>query len=163
MAAALTVKHAATTGLKVAVWSAGLESERRAIHPLVVQILAERGIGLGRTQSQALSPALVDESDLILTMTGEHAIAVAARYRQAKTKVFMLDHFAQLARPTRADEDLEDWLAEVRHHRRSYPDHPGACDVLDPIGKSEETFRAISAEIDELTARVAEALGTGPS
>ena len=160
MAEALMTKHASSAGLHIVASSASVDPDRRVLHPLVIRILDESGVVLGPTWSQPLSKELVDRSDLILTMTGEHAITVAGRFRKAKTKVFMLDHFVRIARARDGDESLDDWLADVQEHSRSYPDHPGAQDVLDPIGKDEATFRAVCGQIDALVARIAQILTT---
>jgi protein-tyrosine-phosphatase len=161
MAEALMVHHGWVYGVDVAASSASVDDEQRATHPLVLQLLDERGLSLESTQSQPLAAEIVDRADLVLTMTGQHAIAVAARFRAAKTKVFMLDHFVQIAPPRREHQSVEDWLARVRKRPRSYPSQPGAQDVPDPIGKDIDAFRETCDQLDTLTGQLVRAVIAG--
>ena len=159
MAGALTQRHASEAAAAISVASASVDAERRTIHPMIVQLLADRQIALDpATASTALSQELVDEADLILTMTGDHAIAVAGRFRQATAKVFMLDHFAQLAEAGDRHEPIADLLARLKKQPRNYPNPPAAQDITDPIGRDDATFRQVADQLDQLTRRVVEAL-----
>ncbi len=154
LAHAFTVGHAAAGAYPIKVASASVDTKVRHVHPLVETILGERGQQPARSISQPLSNEVVDASDLILTMTGDHAIAVAGQFRAALFKVFMLDHFVTTARPKHGNESLDEWLDAVRRLPRTYPNQPGATDVPDPVNKDEATFRSIAATIDDLTARL---------
>jgi protein-tyrosine-phosphatase len=156
-------KHARAAGAKMQFASASVHDQIRPTHPLVIQILSEQKLAPRRTNSQPLSKGLAKAADLIVTMTGAHAISVAGKFRDSRANVFMLDHFVQLMRPLAAHETLDDWLADLRRQPRMYPNHPGAQDIIDPVNKDEETFRAIATQIDGLTEQIVRTFVSKPA
>ena len=137
--------------------SASVDPVRRAVHPLVTKILDEQQLAPARPVSQPLTEELVDNADLIVTMTGVHAVEIAGRFRSATAKVFLLDHLAQLAAADVLDPDPA-WRASLASKPRSYPAHPGVCDIDDPVSAPEATFRAIAKQIESRTAALAASL-----
>ena len=156
-------KHVRAAGATMQVASASVHDQIRSTHPLVIQILSEQQLTPRRTNSQPLSNDLVKAADLIVTMTGAHAISVAGKFRDSRANVFVLDHLVQLMRPMAANETLDDWFADMRRQPRMYPNHPGAQDITDPVDKDEETFRSIAAQIDGLTEQLARSFVSGPA
>ena len=158
-AAALAEAYAAEIGASLSVTSASIDAEERRVHPTIVQLLAERNVPLDpTTTSTALSAALVDQAHVVLTMTGEHAISVARRFRGSTAKVFMLDHFAQLV--ANNDTSLDQFLVAMWTQPRTYPHHPTAVDIPDPIGRDDATFRGVADQIDALVRHIVSQLHT---
>lgn len=151
-------RRAEVAQLTVEVASAGVDRERRSVHSLVIEILAERGIELEPRLGQPLSAQLVDDADVILAMTGHHAIDVAAQFREVKRKVFVLDHFVAAVPPRREFSDTDEWLEAIGRLARPYPSHPDIRDVPDPMGRDEASFRAVIDQLDALTADAAKLL-----
>lgn len=76
--------------------SAGLSaSEGAPATPEALEAGASRGLDLSAHRSRPLSAELVDESDLILTMTEDHKSALLRRFPQANVRLL-------------ADHDIED-------------------------------------------------------
>ncbi|SDI04396.1 protein-tyrosine phosphatase [Alteribacillus persepolensis] len=90
-------------------------------------VLHERQIAFGHA-SQPLTDELIDWADIILTMTKSHRDIVHQTHPKAMDKAFTLREFA-------------------------WDDKYGA-DIADPIGGTDETYRACADEIDELLDQV---------
>ncbi len=56
-----------------------------------VQVMAERGIELSAHRSRALTPALVDEAEVIYVMSSSHAHTIEEWFPEAASKVKLLD------------------------------------------------------------------------
>lgn len=154
LAEAWAIGHASQANAPLRARSASIHEVTRKVHPMVERILGERNQKPVRTHSQPLSSQLVDEADLIMTMTGRHAISVAGKFRAARTKVFMLDHFVRAAPPRSMDESITAWLRQINKMPRTYPNQMDANDIADPVDQDEDTFRAISDQIDAATQRL---------
>lgn len=129
MAEGLLRKMARERGLGggegISVVSAGLaawEGDPASEHARTVA--AEEGFDLGTHRARRLTPDMVREADLILTMTERHKAAIVAEVPEARDKVFTLKEFAR--------EGTE-----------------GGLDVSDPYGGSVEIYRRTMAEIKE--------------
>ena len=157
LAEAVLAEDAARAGFDLIVSSAGLDDERRPVHPTIVTLLAERGLRPRKPYSDPVTGECVDRADLVLTMTGAHAIEVAGRHRNATRRVFTFDHAVQVVPPV-VDRSRADWEAQVTTTPRRYPQQPGAVDVPDPINGTEALFRAVAGQIDDLCAGLVTAL-----
>lgn len=89
--------------------------------PEAVEALAEWGIDLSGHQARLLTPEMVREADLVLTMTARHKTAVLEMVPEAKDKVFTLSEYAGFA-----------------------------GDIPDPIGKPLFFYRQYAEEIRRL-------------
>lgn len=143
MAHGFALEHAAAAGLDLDVSSGSVQDVVRTTHPWVQQELASRRLDIGRTRSNPLDEHTVGAADLVITMTGDHAIAVGTRFRRSLAKVFTLDHAAQLLGQTPPPR-----LDSLYRTPRTYPNHPGTVDIDDPIGQNDATFRRIADDID---------------
>jgi len=56
-----------------------------------VQVMGERGIPLAQHRSRALTPALVDEAEVIYVMSSSHAHTIEEWFPEAASKVRLLD------------------------------------------------------------------------
>ncbi len=64
-----------------------------------IEALSDRGIDLRSHRSKQLTPELIDQAQLILTMTPAHAHAVIAMVPESADKVFPLDAIHPIADP----------------------------------------------------------------
>ncbi len=160
MAAGMMAYHSKLNGAPVEVSSASVDQERRQLHPMIATILSERHVSLGRTESQPVTEALAAGADFILTMTADHAISVVGRFADSKPKVFLLNHFGEVLLPAGKHEDVDAWLDGLRNIDRDYSGGSEQWDIPDPMGQAEPAFRAVAAQIDEVTGWIATVLST---
>lgn len=147
---------------RVQVASAGLRAtDGTPMDPPVAQLVAERGMDPTPFRSRVLTDQLVKESGLVLTATRELRSAVLERVPLALRRTFTLLEFAhgldQLNRNGAADPRpvRPEWLvAAVAMARSQNP--PEEYDVLDPIGRSEETYKWVIATIHLAVWQIAE-------
>jgi len=83
-----------------------------------VAVMREMGIDLRAHRATLLTPELVKEAGLVLTMTGAHKEQVKRLIPEAQEKVFTLAEFAG-----------------------------AGADILDPIGKPADVYRQCAAEL----------------
>lgn len=83
-----------------------------------IAVMEEMGINLREHKATLLTPELVKEADLVLTMTGEHKEQVKRLISEAKEKVFTLAEFAG-----------------------------AGTDILDPIGGPVDVYRQCAADL----------------
>lgn len=83
-----------------------------------IAVLEEMGINLREHKATLLTPDLVKEADLVLTMTGAHKEQVKRLIPEAKEKVFTLAEFAG-----------------------------AGTDILDPIGGPVDVYRQCAADL----------------
>ena len=86
-----------------------------------VEVLREKGIDGSGLTSQTLTPNLIEEADLLITMTKGHRQAVLAAVPESDGKVFLLKSFG---------------VAKC------------ATDIYDPVGEALEVYRRVRDEID---------------
>ena len=80
-----------------------------------VEALADLGIDISGQRSQPITAALVEDADLIFTMTRAHLDALEAYFPEAADKAFLVREFDPAA-------------------------HAGDLDVPDPIGQSRAVY-----------------------
>jgi protein-tyrosine-phosphatase len=90
--------------------------------------ISELGIDLPEHRSRRLTPDLIGEADLILTMTNRQKSEVLYLAPEAGSKVFRLKEYA------------------CQEGQRECPD-PNGLDIADPFGKPLEYYRACAAEL----------------
>ena len=86
-----------------------------------INVLLQKGINISEHRSQNLSKQLLEENDLVLVMEKNHKESIVLSFPQEKEKVFL--------------------LSEVIGKR---------FDIVDPIGKSIEEFRATADELESV-------------
>lgn len=131
-----------------------------SVDPLVVRVLAERGIEVGLQTTRQVSAAQLDHADLVLTAGREHRTSLAAMHPGAVRRLMTLRQFARhceagrsvtgpvpltgasllrlaalgqgRVQPVSADEDLID----------------------DPVGQGIEAFRRCADEIEQCVEQI---------
>jgi len=120
MAQGLLDDMAKKRGLNLEVKSAGifaLDGQRASEE--AVEVLKEEGIDISNYKANIIYEDLVEDADLILTMTKSHKEALLSKYDFLKGKVFTLKEYAY---------GIEE-------------------DVLDPFGKSVDVYRRTKEDI----------------
>lgn len=131
MAEALMRKYAQEKGLDVKVKSAGIyafdgqDASKEAVH-----VMKEEGIDISSHRSNLLYRNLVEDADLILTMSKSHKEQLLSRYDFLTGKIFTLKEYAYSK-----EEDIED-----------------------PFGRGVEVYRKAKEEIKEAIKAVVERL-----
>lgn len=135
-----------TTGLSA---SAGFLEGGRAVHDSVARLLDERAVDVSRKKSRKLSEDLVDKSDLILTMTSQHARGVVSRFPGAISDVYTLRHFGTVVTTRPADVSTREWLDDLNvSNRRAYLGDDEMLDIPDPIGQAHKVFIELATELE---------------
>jgi protein-tyrosine-phosphatase len=89
--------------------------------PNAVAAMREKGVNISAHRSTHLSPELIEEADLLVTMTRGHRDAILAIAPESAGKVFLLKSFG---------------IAQC------------AADIYDPVGEALEVYRRVRDEID---------------
>lgn len=89
--------------------------------PNSIAAMQEKGIDISGHRSRLLSPALIEEADLLVAMTGGHRDAILAAAPQSAGKVFLLKSFGFAQCP---------------------------ADIYDPVGEALEVYRRVRDEMD---------------
>jgi len=130
MAEALLRQLLARRGLKGKVTSAGIAAVPGApAAEQAVQVMREQGLDLTEHEATLLTPDLIREADLILTMTSSHKDAIREMAPGAIEKTFSLPEF----------------VGE-------------AGDVHDPVGQGVDVYRETAVRLQRLLERALEKL-----
>ena len=120
-------------------------------------------------KARILTPAMIDDADLILGATTEHSLDVAWVRAEAARKTFTMREFAMFGagmadRPARSVADLRDRVEFVDEVRRMAPALPGGvADIGDPFGARLAFARIIAGVISTTVDGIVAALGAQPS
>ena len=140
--------HSAGTGALT-----GSAMDKRA----AAQLLAYGGDPVG-FRARDLTPALIAESDLVLTATRAHRGKVATMYPKVLRQVFTFRDFADLvagvdglsARVTQTDPRA--WVRQVTEEAAASrglnpPLEPAQADIVDPFRREDEVFTTMAQQI----------------
>lgn len=159
-------RHLAARGVDARVHSAGTMRWRGAATPEAVQAMTEHGLDVSSHRSRGLTPALIEESDLVLGMTRAHVDFVALRCPDAIDRTFMIRELARLGArtgPREPDETLRSWLRRASTLRE--PGRPVGHpqdEIDDPVGQPVDVYRATAARLDEALGTVADLVAGRP-
>ena len=130
--------------------------------PESIEAARERGADIRAHAARRLTPALVEDADLIVGMAAEHREAGWPPLAGAAARTFTLKELTRLLEArTAADAEpaVEARVGEAAAARASgAPANRLDEDVVDPLGMPLETYRAIAWELDEWIARLVTAL-----
>lgn len=145
MAANLMRSLARKRQLDWSVSSAGLFVEPGAPMASMAQAaLHGLGVDVDSHEAQPVTRALIEEADVVLTMTGSHAEQLRRQFPEAAGKVYPFAHYAV---GTCGDEDgLQDDAITVGY------------DIPDPFGGSKDTYDRCAKHLHGLTERALERL-----
>lgn len=165
IAAALLGVHAETAAAKLQAHSGALVGAHGAMPPVGVTLMNELGIDLSRHRSLPVTPESMRAADLIFGIDREHVRELISRSPDVRPKTFTLTEFvhrAEQAAPRGRHQRLTDWLDQVGDGRGDDgADLVGvADDIVDPYAQRPEVWRAVIAQLDDLTQRAVAVLGT---
>lgn len=103
--------------------------------PHAIKVLKEKDIDIGDHRSTLLTPKLIEEADLVLTMTLNHKIAILDMCPNAKDKVFTLKEYVLYGGKNFHISDLS--YQSIDH------------DIKDPFGQSLDIYRESAKEIEQ--------------
>lgn len=128
--------------------TAGLQAESDLIAPEFALLAArEHGTELSTHHPRPISPTLVAESGLVLTMTESQRNAVERLASAETARTFTLQEFVRLLRNT---SDCHNWADLAREAHRQRPILPPAAaqeDIPDPAGHDLRFHRAVAQAI----------------
>ena len=166
MAAALLSRRLDGTGVKAVVSSTGLLFDGKPATDYGQAVMADRGIDTSGHRSRKLRPEMLASADLVIGMAREHVREAVALVPGVWGRAFTLKEIIRLGEERGGrtpGESLEQWLARL-HEGRRRNDLLGDSaddDVDDPIGGPRRSYQRTADELEDLTARLAELLGTG--
>lgn len=163
MAAALLERHAAVTGARLEVSSAGFAPPGHPAEPETVAAMAEIGVDLSAHRSRQLDQTLLEGTDLALTMTRQHLVDALLLAPAAWERLFTLVDLVNRATsigPRKPREDPGQWVARAQagRTRRDVIALPLTDDIADPVGRPVAEHARIRDRLDALTLDVARAL-----
>jgi protein-tyrosine phosphatase len=146
-----------------AVSSAGTQGwEGSGAQPESIVAASEREVDIEDHVARRLTPAMIERADLVLAMAGEHRDAVVHAVPGAAERTFTLKELVRLAQalpPAEPAASLAGRVAEAQALRSAgFVGTPRDEDVADPLGQTQDTYRAIAWELDELIHRLDAAL-----
>jgi protein-tyrosine phosphatase len=125
----------------------------------------ERGADIGGHIARALTPAMVQDATLVVTMAQEHGGQIARFGPDARAKTFTLKELVRIldtlpAAPAGARIET---LAARRDaadaaRRAGFAGNPMDDDIADPLGLPLDSYRAVAWELDEWVQRLDEGL-----
>jgi len=149
--------------LPARVGSAGfLESGAPAMPP-AIETMADEGLDLSGHVSRQLDPPMVDQADLIVTMTRQHVIQLAVMAPEAWPRVYQLTDLVRRAESVgrRAPEQpFADWLALVGagRTRSGLLADKLSDDIDDPVGGPRSAYDRTKVILDDQLSRLARLL-----
>jgi protein-tyrosine phosphatase len=160
MAEALLQARLAERGTDVRVGSAGLLSGGSPPTEPAIEAMAKVGLDISGHVSRQVSPWLIDETDLVITMTRQHLIDLALMVPEALPRMFQLVDLVQRGEqhgPRQPGESLAEWLAAVGtgRGRADILAARMSDDVADPIGQSAGVYERTRRQLDDLFSRLA--------
>ena len=130
--------------------------------PESIEAARERGVDIRTHTARPLTPELIDDADLVVTMAAEHRDEVRRLVPGAVPRTFTLKELTRVleALPaTESDLRLDTRIGAAAAARANgAPANRFDEDVVDPLGMPLDTYRAIAWEIDEWTDRLVTAL-----
>ncbi len=144
-------------GLPVQVGSAGFLAPDHPADRDMSHVARRRGFDLSGHRSRQVDQDLLDRSDLIVAMTGQHVVDLVGLAPEAARRMLTLRELAAAV----GAAPLDAWApAAVRRWADAPTRRPiqqlldGRHDTADPIGRSMRHYRAAADEIEQLTAVV---------
>ena len=139
------------------------------MEPNAAEALAEVGIDDGGFRARELTPGLVRSSDLVLTATREHRVAVLTHDPTALRRTFTLREFARLVdsldavpgRPGHIGRTPAELVAAAADARGRVRVTPTEDDIADPHSRPLAAFRRARDLIASAVDLVGPALGSG--
>jgi protein-tyrosine phosphatase len=136
--------------------SAGVQGWREApVDSMVVLELERLGASADGFASRALEAHMINDADLILTVSRDHRSEVLSRHPSALRRTFTLLEFARLVEDMVAISSPAEMVAAAYRRRSEAGDD---VDLPDPFRRPPDVHRAVAVHIAEAVKIVAERL-----
>jgi len=152
-AAAVASRIVEERGLPVTVRSAGFISSGEQVVERMELTAKRYDLDLSEHLSTTVDAPLLERADLVVTMTGRHAVELMDLDPSVQRRVLTLREWATLSS---AGNPVPDWTVDaVEAWAAEATDRPisslmsRSVDISDPAGRSRRRFRRIAALIDE--------------
>ena len=110
-----------------------------------IDVMSQMGIDIKDHRSQTLTEELIEEADLILTMTHYHTDNVIRKYAKAIEKTFTLKEYLSLLLEKKGLTEDPDYQFNIDE-----------MNVTDPYGQSIDVYRETAKEIKRILERIVE-------
>ena len=142
------------------VGSAGLTAGGMPATEPAVSVMAAVGLDISGHRSRQVSPYLLDEVDLVVTMTRQHLIEMILMVPDALPRMFQLVDLVRRAEnhgPRPAAQPMAEWLAVLGEGRtrQSILAASLSDDISDPIGQAAAKYERTRKQLDDLFSRLA--------
>lgn len=156
LAAAVARRHLQRLGIDAQVRSAGFLQSGLAADTEMVAVADKLGLDLRDHLSTSLDVELLEGSDVIVAMTGEHVLDLVGISPDCRPRTLTLREWAaasEAGHPVRGWEraELRRWAAEVTERSLGLL-LSGELDVADPVGRPRRHYRRTATEIEALLA-----------
>jgi protein-tyrosine-phosphatase len=159
MAAALLGHRLRRVDNQITIASAGFVTEDVPPPPEVLDVMATLGIDLSNHRSRLVSPALLEDVDLVVGMTRQHVIDLTLLAPRIWDRCFTVADLVR--RGERADarlptESVRQWARRLSagRTRASLLSLPPSDDVPDPIGGRPVNYERARDDLARLTDRL---------
>lgn len=147
-----------TKGIKIK--SAGTAAmENQPATPQAISVMREMGIDLSSHRATLLTPKLIDEADLILTMTLDHKRRILEMYPEAHGKVYLLKEFVEEKRDFL--KEIDEINKKISQKRRAvydkYKNQIGQ--LMARREKLKKELEEVESRLEEIKAKMDEAAG----
>ena len=126
-----------------------------------MQAAAEAGVDISRHVARRLEERHVRDADVVVCMAAEHRDAVVRLVPEAAGKTFTLKELVRLleALPATSGPSFTERVTRANELRMSgFQNNRADEDVVDPLGATMESFRAVAWELGEWTRRLSPGL-----
>ena len=121
----------------------------------------ERGVDIGTHLARVVSPAMVEDADLVLCMASDHREAIVRTWPGQRAKTFTITELVRLLEASPADGSIPARVAAAAAARNGSAHDDG--DIRDPLGDPIDGYREIAEELQDLSDRLAVALTSDPA
>lgn len=108
-----------------------------------IDVMSEMGINIKNHLSQPLTEELIEEADLILTMTHCHTDSVVRKYAQAIEKTFTLKEYLALLLESKGLTEDPDYQLNIDQ-----------MNIEDPYGQSINVYRKTARELKRVLEKI---------
>lgn len=125
----------------------------------VIDVMARRGVDLGRHRSRIITTALVRQSDVVITMTRQQLLDVAVMVGDDWSRCFTFSDVigrGEAVGPLRTGESPATWVRQLHsgRSRASLLSLDLAGDIADPINGRRSAFNRTADQLDDLVGRL---------
>lgn len=159
MAEALLRAELEAGGMDARVHSAGFLYDNASAEPFAVETMRGLGLDISEHRSRIVQPDMLEQADVVLTMTRTHVRDAALKAPSSFGKIFPIKELARVGSVLgvrQVGQPLTDWLTRAAADRSpaTYLADLQRDAVEDPVGGSISQFRTCSEELTQILATV---------